>query len=147
MVGWRGAFLGASVLGVAAAFVLAIQGDSPVVRRSAPNPRPDDKAQPSGLKLLLSPPILLNLILFLMLSMVGGGLNQYLVVGLEALHGTPPVVANTALTGLLAMSAIGVLLGGPLAGRDSRHQLATAVRLSLPRVGARVIGSDCPGAL
>jgi MFS family permease len=147
MVGWRGAFLGASVLGVVAAFVLAIQGDSPVVRRSAPKPRPDDKAQPSGLKLLLSPPILLNLILFLMLSMVGGGLNQYLVVGLEALHGTPPAIANTALTGLLTMSAIGVLIGGALAARTSRHNLVTAVGLSVTGAVTAFIGFADPGAL
>src|SRR5882672_10806372 len=122
MVGWRGAFLGASVLGVVAALILALQTEMPVVRRHKPKPRADESAtaQADGLKLLLSPPILLNLVLFLMLSMVGGGLNQYLVVGLEALHGTPPVVANTALTGLLTMSAIGVLIGGALAGRTSR---------------------------
>ncbi len=60
--------------------------------------------------------------------MVGGGLNQYLVVGLEALHGTPPAIGNTALTGLLVMSAIGVLVGGALAVRTSRHNLVASAR-------------------
>ena len=67
---------------------------------------------------------------FVVLSMVGGGLNQYLVVGLGALHGTPPAVANTALTGLLAMSAIGVLVGGALAGRTARHNRRGLRRLA-----------------
>jgi MFS family permease len=149
MVGWRGAFLGATVLGVVAALILAAQGDSPIVRRATPKPRPDEaaKAPASGLKLLLSPPILLNLILFLMLSMVGGGLSQYLVVGLEALHDTPPVVANTALTGLLTMSAIGVLVGGALAGRTSRHNLVTAVGLAVTGTVTFFIGFADPGAL
>jgi FSR family fosmidomycin resistance protein-like MFS transporter len=149
MAGWRGAFLGATVLGVVAALVLAMQRDIPVVRRTAPKPRPDEAAtaQLSGLKLLLSPPILLNLILFLMLSMVGGGLNQYLVVGLEALHGTPPAIANTALTGLLTMSAIGVLVGGALAGRTSRHNLVTAVGLSVTGATTVLIGFADPGAV
>jgi FSR family fosmidomycin resistance protein-like MFS transporter len=149
MVGWRGAFLGATVLGVVAALILAAQGDSPIVRRATPKPRPDvaATAPASGLKLLLSPPILLNLILFLMLSMVGGGLSQYLVVGLEALHGTPPVVANTALTGLLTMSAIGVLVGGALAGRTSRHNLVTAVGLAVTGTVTFFIGFADPGAL
>ena len=49
----------------------------------------------------MSPPILLNLVFFILLSFCGGGLNNYLVVGLGALHGTPVAVANTALTGLL----------------------------------------------
>src|SRR4030088_2909006 len=102
LVGWRGAFLGAALLGVAAPPILAGQGAPPAARPTTA------KAPVGGLRLLLSPPILLNLVLFLVLSMVGGGLNQYLVVGLEALHGRPPVVANAALTDLLPLSAIGV---------------------------------------
>jgi MFS family permease len=148
-VGWRGAFLGATVLGVVAALILALQGDLPVVRAHKPKPRSDEAAQTQadGLKLLLSPPILLNLVLFLMLSMVGGGLNQFLVVSLEALHGTPPVVGNTALTGLLTMSAIGVLVGGALAGRTSRHNLVTAVGLSVTGAVTAFIGFADPGTL
>ena len=45
MVGWRGAFLGATVLGVVAALILATQGDSPIVRRATPKPRPDEAAK------------------------------------------------------------------------------------------------------
>src|SRR5262245_839285 len=131
MVGWRGAFLGAAMLGVVAALILAMQTEPPVVRPHTSKPRLDEAAKPpaDGLRLLLSPPILLNLALFFILSMVGGGLNQYLVVGLEALHGTPSVVANAALTGLLTLSAIGVLIGGAIAGRASRHNLVTAAGL------------------
>src|SRR5205807_2059977 len=107
-VGWRGAFLCSALLGVVAALVLAVQGEPPVVHPAHPSkPRGEE---PASWQLLLSPPILLNLLFFVVLSMVGGGLNQYLVVGLGALYGTPPALANTALTGLLAMSAMGVLL-------------------------------------
>jgi MFS family permease len=100
----------------------------------------------NGLRLLLSPPILLNLVFFILLSMVAGGLNQYLVVGLEALHGTPPVVANAALTGLLTLSAVGVLVGGAIAGRVSRHNLVTAAGLSVSCVTTALIGLLDPGA-
>jgi MFS family permease len=149
MVGWRGAFLGAATLGVVAALILAVQTEPPVVRPHAPKPRPDEAAKPppDGLRLLLSAPILLNLALFLMLSMVGGGLNQYLVVGLEALHGTPSVVANAALTGLLTLSAIGVLIGGAIAGRASRHNLVTAAGLLVTSATTAFIGLVDPGTL
>jgi MFS transporter, FSR family, fosmidomycin resistance protein len=149
MVGWRGAFLGAATLGVFAALILAVQTEPPVVRPHTPKPRPDEAAKPpaDGLRLLLSPPILLNLALFFMLSMVGGGLNQYLVVGLEALHGTPSVVANAALTGLLTLSAIGMLIGGAIAGRASRHNLVTAAGLLVSCVTTAFIGLVDPGAL
>jgi MFS family permease len=140
MVGWRGAFLGATVLGLVAALFVALLGDAPVVRPHKPKPRAEEKSTADGLKLLLSPLILFNLLLFFMLSMVGGGLNQYLVVGLQALHGTPAAVANTALTSLLTLSAVGVLIGGQLAGRTSRHNLVTALGLGVAGGATALIG-------
>src|SRR5439155_1644009 len=73
-VGWRGAFLCSALLGVVAALVLAVQGEPPVVHPAHPSkPRGEE---PASWQLLLSPPILLNLLFFVVLSMVGGGLNQ-----------------------------------------------------------------------
>ncbi len=45
------------------------------------------------------------------------------------LYGTPVALANTALTGLLVMSAVGVLVGGVLTGATSRYGLITAIGL------------------
>src|SRR5712692_5051346 len=144
-VGWRGAFLCSALLGVVAAFVLVVQGEPPVVHPAHPSkPRGEE---PASWQLLLSPPILLNLLFFVVLSMVGGGLNQYLVVGLGALYGTPPVLANTALTGLLTMSAIGVLLGGALAARTARHNLVACAGLVVTGSASTLIALVDPGAL
>jgi MFS transporter, FSR family, fosmidomycin resistance protein len=144
-VGWRGAFLCSALLGVVAALVLAVQGEPPVVHSAHPSkPRGEE---PASWQLLLSPPILLNLLFFVVLSMVGGGLNQYLVVGLGALYGTPPALANTALTGLLTMSAIGVLLGGALAGRTARHNLVACAGLVVTGSASTLIALVDPGAL
>jgi MFS transporter, FSR family, fosmidomycin resistance protein len=149
IVGWRGASLGAAMLGVVAALILAVQAEPPVVRPHTPKRRLDEAAKPpkDGMRLLLSPPILLNLVLFFMLSMVGGGLSQYLVVSLEALHGTPSVVANAALTGLLTLSAVGVLIGGAIAGRAQRHNLVTAAGLLVSGATTVFIGLLDPGAV
>jgi MFS family permease len=150
LVGWRGAFLGAAVLGVAAAIFLAWQGDPPSQRATPPaKPRDGDGANASadGWRLLLSAPILLNFAFFIILSLMGGGLNQYLVVGLGALHGTPPALANTALTGLLLMSGIGVLAGGVLAGRTSRHNIVASLGLLVMGMVSAFIGFVDPGAL
>jgi MFS family permease len=148
-VGWRGAFLCSALLGVAAALFLAVQGEAPVVRPALSKSRSDEVAGASadGWRLLLSPPILLNLVFFIVLSMVGGGLNQYLVVGLGALYGTPPGLANTALTGLLTMSALGVLLGGLLAGRTARHSLVACTGLLVTGAASTLIAFVDPGAL
>ena len=144
-VGWRGAFLCSALLGVVAALVLAVQGEPPVVHPAHPSkPRGEE---PASWQLLLSPPILLNLLFFVVLSMVGGGLNQYLVVGLGALYGTPPALANTALTGLLTMSAMGVLLGGALAGRTARHNLVACAGLVVTGSASTLIALVDPGAV
>jgi FSR family fosmidomycin resistance protein-like MFS transporter len=146
VVGWRGAFVCASGLGIVAALFVALQGEPPVYRHGdAAHPRSEPAS--ADRRLLLSPPILLNLVFFVVLSMAGGGLNQYLVVGLEALHGTPPAVGNTALTGLLTMSAVGVLVGGALAARTSRHSLIASAGLLVMGAASTLIGLTDPGAL
>jgi MFS transporter, FSR family, fosmidomycin resistance protein len=141
VVGWRGAFLGAAVPGIVAAFVLMLQGEPSVARSHEAKARRALAADaPDGWKLLLSPPILLSLAFFFVLSLVGGGLNQYLVAGLEALNATPPVLANAALTGLLTLSAVGVLAGGWLAARTARHNLVTASGLLATAAAAAFVG-------
>jgi FSR family fosmidomycin resistance protein-like MFS transporter len=149
MVGWRGAFLCAAVLGVIAALILAMLDEGPAHHKvHASKAHANETSAPvDGWRLLLSPPILLNLVFFVVLSMVGGGLNQYLVVGLGALYGTPPAIANTALTGLLAMSAIGVLVGGVLAARTARHNVVASAGLLVTGSVAMLIGLVDPGAV
>jgi MFS family permease len=131
VVGWRGAFLAASALGLVGAIVLILQGEPQTApAKAAKSKSADSAASPvDGWRLLLSPPILLCLLFFILISMSGGGLNNYLVVTLRALYDTPLTIANTALTGLLIMSAVGVLAGGVLTGYTSRHSVVAAVGL------------------
>src|SRR6266852_775551 len=88
-----------------------------------------------GLDLLLSAPILRNLLFFFCLAMANGGIQTFTVVGLGAIHGTPASAANIALSGFLLFSAGGVLLvgimslGGLLNGiiQPSRDMMVRAV--------------------
>jgi FSR family fosmidomycin resistance protein-like MFS transporter len=52
-------------------------------------------------------------------------------VALGALYGTPVAVANTALTGYLLLTAIGVLAGGLLVTRTKRHGTVAATGLAV----------------
>jgi FSR family fosmidomycin resistance protein-like MFS transporter len=121
--GWRGAFLGAAALGFAVAALLLVTGDVLAGRDQpwAKSRAQDQDAGHASWRLLLTPPILLNFVFFIMLSLAGGGVQNYSVVALEALRGTPLAVANVALSAYLLMSAIGVLIGGYVAARASRH--------------------------
>ncbi|MGB8896683.1 MAG: MFS transporter [Pseudolabrys sp.] len=126
--GWRGAFIGAGVLGIAvAAVLLAIRDQSAVrVHPAATRSGSDNSA---GWRLLLSAPILLNLVFFTLLAMISGGLYNYSVVALGALYGTPVTTANAALSANLLLSAIGVLMGGLLVGHTTRHSMVTTIGL------------------
>ena len=131
VIGWRGAFLCAAALGVVAAVIMLMTPEPPAPAKPVAKKSDNAPADASldGWRLLLSAPILANLLFFVLLSMSGGGLYNYLVVTLGELYGTPAAVANTALTGLLTMSAVGVLVGGMLTGWTKRHGVITTVGL------------------
>ena len=53
----------------------------------------------------MSPPILLNLLFFVMITFSTTGVQNYSVVALNEAFGTPIGIANTALTANLMLSA------------------------------------------
>ncbi len=125
--GWRGAFVGAGLLGFAvAALLIAMRGNGTA---AAPAPPERTETGSVGMRLLLSAPVLLNLLFFVLLAVMSGGVYNYSVVAFGALYGTPVATANAALTGFLLMSAGGVLAGGLLVGRTSRHSLVATLSL------------------
>jgi MFS family permease len=144
--GWRGAFVGAGVLGFAVAALLMAVHDSAEVKPAA-QPRDKDETAPVGWRLLLSPAILLNLLFFVLLALISGGSNNFSVVAFGALYGTPVTVANAALTGNLLFSAIGVLIGGLLVGRTTRHGLVAALGLAGMAVFIALVAEFNVGAL
>jgi MFS family permease len=160
--GWRGAFIGAGLVGFAvAALLLAVRDNGGAAH--APPARAGADAPAAGWRLLLSPPILLNLLFFVLLAMMSGGIYNYSVVALGALYATPVTTANAALTGNLLLSAIGVLAGGLLVGRTSRHGTVAALGLlamgaflllvaefdlgSLPLIAAMTAAGFCSGVI
>jgi MFS family permease len=150
MVGWRGAFLGAAVLGVVAALVMAMAGEAPEPEPAAGKAKgrgaePAGGAQAGnaavGWRLLVAPAILLNLAFFVMLAMSSGALYNFLVPALGALHGTPVTIGNAALTGLLLLSPIGVLVGGWLVGRTPHHGLVATCGLIVTATVTTLVGT------
>src|SRR6476659_11300677 len=104
--GWRGAFIGAAVLGIAVAAVLIAFRDNTPVQPKSTAARAGSGDTPAGWRLLMSGPILLNLVFFALLAMISAGLYNYSVVALGALYGTPAAVANAALSGFLLFAAL-----------------------------------------
>jgi FSR family fosmidomycin resistance protein-like MFS transporter len=126
--GWRGAFYASSAVGLAVAALLLVAGASlaaPTKRAAEPH------APPAGdWRVLLAPAILVNLFFYIALAIGNGGVQNYAVVALGALYGTPLALANTALTAYLGLAALGVLIGGFVAQRVPRHDAVAVIGLA-----------------
>jgi FSR family fosmidomycin resistance protein-like MFS transporter len=151
MFGWRGAYIGAAIFGFIVLLALIAQpepvADPMHAAKLAARARKNNIVD-TGWRLLITPAILLNLGYFILTSIMGGGLNTYLVVALGALHATSTDVANVALTALLAMNAVGVLAGGFLAARTSHHAVVAASGLTMGGIVTALVGLlNFPSAL
>lgn len=125
VAGLSGAFVTAALVGlVAAVFVwLACPRDQP-----APKPKPGtQQARPS----LLDRRILSLTGFFVLISLSISGTNAFSIAALVAAHGLTLGMASAALTAYLVGSASGVLIGGNLADRTSRHGLVAGAGFGL----------------
>lgn len=130
--GWRGAYMISAVAGFAIAGMILVFGE-PLGGRAHTRPKAasDTASQKTDWHLLLSVPVLLNLVFFMLLAITGGGIGNYGAVALEALWGMSLSLATTALTVYLLMSAFGVLCGGFLSARTERYDIIAIVGLAL----------------
>ena len=144
--GWQGAFFAAAVLAICSALLLIVAGGIlPKTVRLPKSARPGAKV---GLELLLSGPVLRNLLFFICIAMANGGIQTFSVVALGSLHGTPSAVANMGLSGFLLFSAAGVLLGGIIADRTPHHEWVAAVGFAFTSAMAILLGwVDMPSAI
>jgi len=148
--GWQGAVLVAAALAAVSALLLIVAGGVlPDTSRRAPAaPKGDRKTASVGLDLLMSAPVLRNLLFFLCIGMANGGIQTYSVVALGQLWGTAPATANIGLSGFLLMSAVGVLLGGIIADRTPHHERVAAIGFACTSTMAVLLGwVDMPSAV
>ena len=125
--GWRAALVLVGVFGILVLLALLTQRHLLAIdvapRMTAPA---RGAAGPAGWRLLLSPPILLFFLFFVVTSMTSSGIQSFAVAAMSALHGTPLTAASAALTGFLFASSLGVLIGGQVADRTRRHDFIAA---------------------
>lgn len=129
--GWRGAFLAAALLGVVVALAIVTFGDVLAGREAAQGKGVTGAAKSEGdRRILMTMPVILNLLFFMLIACVSVGTQNYAIVALGALWGTPLPEATTALTVYLTLSAFAVLAGGILASRTERHDLVAVIGLA-----------------
>ncbi len=103
----------------------------PVLRAAASHGRPAS---------LLTPKVIGLIGFFTLLSLSIGGIQNFSVVALHSAFGTDLAVASTALTAFLAASAFGVLAGGIVADRTSRHGDVAAIGFGLTALLTLLVG-------
>lgn len=128
---WRTALVIVGCLGLAVALVLLVQSRHLGEHRTAPAAAATGPATGTSARetfgLLLSAPILLLFMFFVMIAMTSGGFMAFSVTALVQLHGLELTTANAALTVYLVAGAVGVLLGGPVADRTDRYDAVAVV--------------------
>ena len=135
---WRAALILAWIIGfmVLALMILkrdVLKGEGSAAEPSKPEPAVSES---SGLRLILSAPVLLFLAYFVLYGMAGGGLTAFTVSSLINLHDIGLDSANGALTGYLFGIVGGILAGGVVADKFSRHMVTSTIGLSLVALAA-----------
>ena len=150
---WRIALVAASLLGGVVAVMMILNSDvlehrssealgpAGAARQPAQNFTSKAKHSLHGVRLLFSAPILMCFVFFVMLSMSSGGINSFAITALILLYDTPYEVANWTLTVFLTASALGILVGGIIADRTSKHELVASVGFACTAVIIALIGS------
>lgn len=127
-LGLSGALLVAGgIAWVVAAWVLATCPADPV-KGVAPKPIAGQQTR------VLNPAVISLTGFFVLISLSVGGMNAFAIAALVAAGGMSLGMASVALTALLAGSAVGVLLGGALADRVTRHGLVAMAGFGLAGV-------------
>jgi MFS family permease len=121
-VGWRMALVAAGATGLAWAAALAVETRGLVPGRR-PIEEPERPRRRLGAGVLLSAPVVAAFVYFAVLTTATAGIQTFFVAAAVALYATPLALATSALSGYLVGKALGVLAGGFLADRTTRHDL------------------------
>ena len=121
-IGGLGALIVAGAVGPAAALLLIAVG---VPDASSADRRADGGS--TAKQGIMTPAIIMLTLFFMLLGLSNAGISNFGVVALMTGYGVTFSAANIALTAFLGASAAGVLAGGYLADRTTRHgQVAAA---------------------
>lgn len=123
---WRMAFILVGLAGVAAAIVIACQGDT--LEGEAPAPKRSEGAAKEK-SVLLSAPVLLYLVFLAFYGLATGGIGSQGVVAMTLMGLANEASAAQVLSAYQFAIAAGILAGGVLAERFGRHGLVAAVCL------------------
>ena len=134
---WRAAFLLIGAIGLAFALVLALNTQLLGAGATAePSETPNARQKQAmslndGIRLLLSIPVMMCFLYFLLYQMGFGGVRSFLVAGLGEIYGMPEVIGAAVLSTYMVGGIVGILSGGLVADRFG-PQIWTALGTLVP---------------
>jgi MFS transporter, FSR family, fosmidomycin resistance protein len=141
--GWRWALGLAAVVGIATAFAIlaggAILKDDSAHRESTAAGG-DATSLTDGLKLLVSRPMMMMFLFWVTTSLAQSGISSFSVVAIVAMYDTTVTLAGWVLTAYLFAVAGGILVGGALADRTTRHNLIACVAFLVTAAMIALVG-------
>ena len=141
-IGWRPALVIVGVTGLGLAAFLALREE---LHEQAHITRAREAQRGAGfvasLKLLFALPIVMCFAYFTLLAISMVGLQTFEIPATMMLYGVSNVLATAALTAFLVGSSIGVLAGGIIADRTTRHHRVAVTGLLLGAAGAAILAS------
>lgn len=135
-VGGLGALIVAGAVGPAVALLLVAVG---IPDASSADRKGDDAA--ASKQSVITPALMMLTIFFMLLGLSNAGISNFGVVALMSGYGVTFPAANIALTAFLGASAAGVLAGGYLADRTSRHGSVAAACFGINAVIITIIAT------
>jgi FSR family fosmidomycin resistance protein-like MFS transporter len=119
LIGWRATLLLVGGVGVPVVLAIVLQSRILNEQKRALGARPAGFL--ADMRQLLSRPILLFFMFFMVSSMAGAGIQSWLITVLHSTHGLTLEAASSGLTGYMVGAMCGILLGGWMADRTDRH--------------------------
>ncbi|HYZ26216.1 MAG TPA: MFS transporter [Geminicoccaceae bacterium] len=127
LLGWRAALSAAGVLAFAVLGAMLAWGGE--VLRDDTGSRDQSRRRPDrsspGTPFLLSGPVLLLFLFYVLTAMFMSGVHSFSVTALNRLWGTDLALASVILSSFLTASSLGILLGGLIADRTHRYAALT----------------------
>jgi MFS transporter, FSR family, fosmidomycin resistance protein len=142
--GWRAALGGAAVVGLVVLAMLAVNARHLAAEQPA---RRMQAALGQDVRVLISPPVLLCFLFFLISGCTYAGISQFSITAMQLQYGVASTFASVALTSYMLGNVGGMLAGGFVASRTARHDLvAGAGLLCSALVMLAVAAGAMPGA-
>ena len=123
-LGWHAALIIMGAIGLLVAIIITINRAALDTPPEAESGGPlSDQTVKGGITLLLSYPMLMGLLFFIGICLVGTGISGFGISTLHIQYGVNLADAGTIISAYLFAAPVGVLIGGFIADRTTRHDL------------------------